>query len=217
MKVRKFWHSCLLVEEGDTRILIDPGKYSFLAGRAKPEDFHDLTAILITHEHSDHADPQIIKKIHAKNPVPVYGNHGVKKALAVFGVDVELLEDRVIKIGGMQVEAISAEHGPLLKAVPPNSAYLIDGSLLIPGDSYDRVLGKLGCRALALPIAAPWGKITEAYAILDKVKPKFMLPIHDGFVREEFLEGQYKSWEEECRKIGVDFRPLKTPQDFLEV
>ncbi len=217
MRVSKYWHSCLLAEEGDTRILIDPGKYSFLPGRAKAEDFTELTAILITHEHGDHADPEIIRKILHKNPVPVYGNGGVLEALRPFGVEVELLADRVVKIGRIQVEAISAAHGPLLENIPPNNAYLLDGAFLAPGDSYDHVLAKLNVRALALPVTAPWGKITEAYELLKKISPKFAVPIHDGYIREEFLAGQYEMWANVCRDLDVDFRPLRTPREFLEV
>lgn len=217
MRITKHWHSCLLVEEGNTRILIDPGEYSFLPGRAKPEDFTGLTAILITHEHGDHADPQAIKKILHKNPVPVYGNGEVKKKLAPFGIETILLEDHVIKIGGMQVEAISAEHGPLIEDTPPNNAYFIDNAFLVPGDSYDRPLKKIKARALALPILSPWAGMTGAFELMRCVEPKFVIPIHDGFVLDDAREGQQEMWAEVCTKEGVDFRSLKTPKEFLEV
>ena len=49
MKITKFGHSCLLVEEGGARILLDPGKYSILQNNVENVD-----AIVITHEHQDH-------------------------------------------------------------------------------------------------------------------------------------------------------------------
>lgn len=217
MRITKYWHSCLLIEEGDTKILVDPGSYSFLPGRARPENFQHLTAILITHEHKDHADPEALKKIHARNPVPVYGNRGVQHALSPWDIDVELLEDKTIKIGGVQVKAIPAEHGPLVRSTVQNTAYLLDDALLIPGDSYDRAISKLGVRALMLPIAAPWGKQVEAYEFAKILSPKFLVPIHDGLGIEEFILGQYETWEYICKDLHIDFRPLRTPQEFLEV
>ena len=49
MKITKFGHSCLLVEENGVRILFDPGSYS-----TAQNDVKNIDVVLITHEHSDH-------------------------------------------------------------------------------------------------------------------------------------------------------------------
>lgn len=48
MKITKFGHCCLLIEEKGVRLLTDPGTYS--------DGFEHLKvdAVLITHEHQDH-------------------------------------------------------------------------------------------------------------------------------------------------------------------
>jgi hypothetical protein len=61
MRITKYIHSCLLVEKGLDKILFDPGKFSFVEGLVKPAQFHDLSAIVLTH----HA---ALKKILDNNP-----------------------------------------------------------------------------------------------------------------------------------------------------
>ena len=52
MRLTKFGHSCLLVEEQGARMLLDPGTLS-----DGFEELQGLTAILYTHQHADHLDP----------------------------------------------------------------------------------------------------------------------------------------------------------------
>ena len=63
MQITKFGHSCLLVTDGDAKILIDPGTFS-----AGFEPLTDLTAILITHQHADHLDLDRLPAVVAANP-----------------------------------------------------------------------------------------------------------------------------------------------------
>ena len=51
MEVTHFGHSCVLLDTGAARLLIDPGNFS--------TDFENLTgldAVLVTHQHPDHLD-----------------------------------------------------------------------------------------------------------------------------------------------------------------
>ena len=53
MRITHLGHSAVLVETDDARVLIDPGNFS--------DTWHSLTdldAVLITHIHPDHADPE---------------------------------------------------------------------------------------------------------------------------------------------------------------
>src|SRR5688500_15837173 len=68
MQITKYLHSCLLVEENDTVILIDPGQYTHEAKVLDIELINRLNFILITHEHFDHFSLPLIKDITRKFP-----------------------------------------------------------------------------------------------------------------------------------------------------
>jgi L-ascorbate metabolism protein UlaG (beta-lactamase superfamily) len=77
MKFTKYGHACQLIEEGSARILIDPGGLS-----AGFEDQTGLSAVLLTHQHSDHLDVQHLTSLMAKNPeMKIHGDEGTVKQL----------------------------------------------------------------------------------------------------------------------------------------
>src|SRR5690606_31616920 len=53
MRIERLGHACLLVEGGDSRLLVDPGGFS-----TAWHDLEDVDAVLITHQHADHVDPE---------------------------------------------------------------------------------------------------------------------------------------------------------------
>src|SRR6266516_7295054 len=78
MKITKLGHSCLLLEEGEARILMDPGAFS-----KGFEGMRDVSAVLITHQHADHCSPEALAKIRQNNPgVAVYADEGTVALLA---------------------------------------------------------------------------------------------------------------------------------------
>ena len=63
MDLTHFGHSCLLADFGVARVLFDPGTFSHGF-----EGITGLSAILITHQHPDHADPQRLPSLVEANP-----------------------------------------------------------------------------------------------------------------------------------------------------
>ncbi|MDO8655088.1 MAG: MBL fold metallo-hydrolase, partial [bacterium] len=51
MKITKYVHSCLLVEEQGKTALIDPGNYTFQSKALDLRYIEKLDFVLITHEH----------------------------------------------------------------------------------------------------------------------------------------------------------------------
>lgn len=181
MKITKFGHSCLLVEEGEARILIDPGAYS--------EGHKELTlidAVFITHEHSDHCDPESLKLLLNNNAgLTIYTNSGVGKKLEEADIAYTLCEDGAIQnIKGVPVEAFGKQHAEIYSTMPrvANTGYLFGGRLFTPGDSVETIPARQ-VEILALPVVAPWMKSAMAIDFAKTINPKVCFPIHDGFLK----------------------------------
>src|SRR6478735_672203 len=63
MRLTHLGHSAVLVETDGARVLLDPGNFS--------DGWHgltDLDAILVTHQHPDHLDPEHVPALIKANP-----------------------------------------------------------------------------------------------------------------------------------------------------
>ena len=63
MQITHLGHSCVLIETAGQRVLVDPGDFS-TAWRG----LTDLDAVLVTHQHPDHADPVWLPRLLDANP-----------------------------------------------------------------------------------------------------------------------------------------------------
>lgn len=216
MKIQKFLHSCLLIEHEGARVLFDPGTFSFIEKRVKPEDFKNIDAIFITHNHADHVDVPNLRIILKNNPaVSVYGNSDTVELLKKEGITVLVFEEGEKRIKGLPVWAMLAQHGTVLSSVPKNTAYIVGGKLLITGDSFDEELEKLkGVEILMLPITAPWLRSVDAAAFATAVGAKTVIPVHDGYVKDFFLTGRYNAFGAVFKEVSVDFHPLRIGEVF---
>ena len=217
MKIYKYFHSCVLLDDGKTRILFDPGDYCFLNGRAKAEEFTGIDAVVITHSHDDHADLNALRTIIAGNKPKIVSNSEVGESLSKNGVGTLEPGNQNWKIGDFTIKAFAAKHQELFKTVPENTAYTVNDIFLHPGDSLDPALYSLKVKVLALPIIAPWGKLTEFAEFAKNIKPEIVVPIHDGIAIDAFLENNYKRWEEYFSGLGIRFVPLRNKKEFLEM
>lgn len=221
MRVRKFLHSCLLLEKGETLILFDPGKFSFVDKEVVPADFFGLNAVIITHSHPDHMDDEAIKVIMKNNrEAVILGNAGIAAALQPKGLKVELFEDGTRHIGEFSVEAFEARHEAIVSVqIPPNTAYIVDGRLLNPGDSYayslDALRGKFD--VLALPTMAPWTTELGTVGFAARMGARHVLPIHDGYVRDFFLRMRYDNYENHFGALDVRFERMERAGDEVTV
>jgi L-ascorbate metabolism protein UlaG (beta-lactamase superfamily) len=100
MRLTKFGHSCLLVEEGGARVLLDPGSFS-----EGFESLEGLTAVCVTHKHTDHLDTGRLRRLLDRNPgVRVVADEGSAGDLGQAGADVEVVHhDDELELGGLGV------------------------------------------------------------------------------------------------------------------
>ena len=187
MKITKYGHACLLVEEGSARLLIDPGSYS-----NGFEELTNLDAILITHDHHDHFEIDNIKALLKHNTDAVLlADSSSAAILADAGYTVKSMKSGdTTKIGAVEVEAIGELHAEIHSTIPQaiNVGYRIGDDFFYPGDAL--TIPDFRVRVLAIPSVAPWSKVSETIDYLLAVKPKVAIPVHDGILSRPSLYGQ---------------------------
>ncbi|MBX4190818.1 MBL fold metallo-hydrolase [Candidatus Saccharibacteria bacterium] len=170
MKVTKYYQSCLLIEEGDARILIDP------SGEEKDRDFGRLDAVFYTHEHSDHFDPKMAQAFVEQAIAPVYANASTAKQIKASKIAVE--DSQEFDVAGIKVKVIELPHCLMPNGTkgPQNTGYLIDEKLFHPGDGKE--LAGFLVDNLALPITGPDVSMKDAFSFAKQVSAKKVIPIH---------------------------------------
>jgi L-ascorbate metabolism protein UlaG (beta-lactamase superfamily) len=210
MKITKYIHSCLLFEHEGEKLLFDPGLFTFVEDQVKPDQFSDVTTVVLTHSHPDHLNLKALKEILETSKATVISNRGVAEMLRKEGIEVKLHEEGTMQAGAFTLQAQAAAHQPILAdEIPPNTAYLVNGRVLNPGDSFDISLNPWkGTEILILPVMAPFLTEVEALAFARRMEPKEVIPVHDGYAKDFFLKGRYDTYELFLKKDGVKFHRM---------
>lgn len=206
MRVTKYNHACLLVEDNGTNTLIDPGNYSeeVLDINKLPE----LNYILITHAHQDHFYLPLVKNLVAKFPdVKIITTQEIVDQLAKENIQGSSEGDDYVK-----VEPVPHEKVLAFPAVQ-NIMITVGGRLAHPGDSHTFTTN---AEILALPVSAPWGTITHAVEIAEELHPKIIIPIHDFMLKDASRQGMYQWVDTYLRPKGIDFKKIETGES-LEI
>ncbi len=180
MQVTHFGHSCVLLDTGAARLLIDPGAFSHGF-----EGLTGLDAVLVTHQHPDHLDPERLPALLRANPdARLIVDDGTAGQLGATGAEHETVGPGAsVAVGGARVDVLGGQHAVIHPDIPviPNNAYLVDGTHLHPGDSLT-VVPPEPPDVLFLPTAAPWQKLADAVTYLRAVAPRTAVPIHQGIL-----------------------------------
>lgn len=203
MKITKYEHACMVVEDNGEAIIIDPGMWT--TSLKVPEN---VVGIIVTHAHQDHLSLEIIEKVTIQNPNAQIIAHGdVLSDLDGFNVKPVAVHE-TLHVGGFELEFFGGEHAPIRSDWPTiaNLGVLINKSLYYPGDSF--AVPEKPVNVLALPISAPWLKFSEVAEFLLAVHPNNVFPVHDAILSDhgkQLLDTMTKNIAD---TIGANYRRI---------
>ena len=179
MKLTKYEHACFTVEDNGQVLVVDPGNLSsdFIA----PEH---VCAVIITHQHGDHFDPDHLADIFDKNDeVLLIGPADVVEQIEVERKQAVEAGEK-LTVGPFDLEFFGGTHALIHESMPrvQNLGVMINDLIYYPGDSLDAPGRPVD--VLAIPAAAPWMKIGEAMDFLLAVHPRLAFPTHDAIASD---------------------------------
>jgi L-ascorbate metabolism protein UlaG (beta-lactamase superfamily) len=183
MELTKHGHACVVLSDGDRRLVVDPGVFT------EPEAFDGADAVLITHEHVDHFEPERLRAALDADPaLEVWTNRAVARRLEGLGGRVHPVgHGDALTIAGFDVRVHGEWHAEIHPDVPHvlNVGFLVEGQVFHPGDAL--TVPDEPVATLLLPMHAPWSKVAELIDYVRAVDADQAFAIHDALLSEAGL------------------------------
>jgi L-ascorbate metabolism protein UlaG (beta-lactamase superfamily) len=193
MRITKFGHACVRLEHDGRSLVLDPGMFT------EPDAVDAADAVLITHEHPDHYQPDLLRRTDA----PVWTIEAVAARIREDAPDVA---ERVTVVApgesfdpGIPVRAVGELHAVIHPEMQRflNSGYVVTGDVIVyhPGDALTPPGEDVD--VLLVPSSAPWLKASEAVDFARAVRAPRNVAIHDRIYTEAahgILEGHMNAF-----------------------
>ncbi len=182
MKITKYEHSCLVVEDKGQKLVIDPGEWTTTF-----PDNEKYDGVVITHVHADHLGVDHLKAMLKTNPsLTIYTVPDAQTELTKAGIESKTAKaGELVTIGNFKIEFFGGEHAQIHSSIPiaQNVGVMVNDTLYHPGDSFATPYKPV--KILSLPVSAPWMKIGEAMDFLIAVKPEIAFPTHNILLSDQ--------------------------------
>ena len=201
MRLTKLGHACVRLEKDGMTLVVDPGSFS------AADALEGAHAVLITHEHVDHVVADRLRAAIQRNPdLRIWSTRTVAGLLT--GAHIEAVADgEAFSIDGrFDVQVRGEWHAVVHPDVPRilNVGFLVDGLVFHPGDAF--TLPTQPVDTLLVPVHAPWSKVAEVIDYVRAVKPRQVIPIHDGLLNDVGLALVDGLLGERGPGIGAEYR-----------
>lgn len=200
MKLTKYEHACVVLEEDGQKLVIDPGSFTSSFGKPKK-----VAAVVITHIHADHFNPTHIGAILKHNPdVQIFSTSGVAEKLSPTPVTV-VKPGMEATVGPFNLRFYGKLHHLIHSSLPrpQNTGVMVNDTFFYPGDSF--TIPDRPVRVLAVPGNAPWASVGESMDYIARVKPEVCFPTHNGLLSENGHLVYNTSLEHACKANDVSF------------
>jgi L-ascorbate metabolism protein UlaG (beta-lactamase superfamily) len=189
MRLTKLEHAGVRLEKDGAALVIDPGVWT------GPEALDGAGAVLITHEHFDHLNADVLRAALGADPgLEVWTNASVAGQFPEFAGRVHVTgHGDTFVAEGFDVAVYGQEHALLHGDIPLvlNTGFMIDGEVFHPGDAL--TIPEDPVATLLLPVNAPWLKLSEMIDYARAVDARRGYAIHDGLLNGRGL-GALGNW-----------------------
>jgi len=178
MQLTKLGHSCVRLAKDGGTLVIDPGAWS------GPDVLAGAQAVLVTHEHADHLDPDALRAaMAADSSLELWSAAPVTAKFAEFGDRAHAVAPGdAFTAAGFDVWVSGGQHAKIIEQIPviPNVCFTVDGRVFHPGDSFTRPAAPVD--VLLVPVSAPWLKFSEAADYIAAAGARRGYAIHDAIL-----------------------------------